>query len=99
MELRLWSYLRAGRLPLRVRRQEPIGPFIADFAIRRLRIVIEVDGWGHTLPQGGSDAARDRWFEERGWLVLRFTDTEVAASLDAVLDCIIDNVNARLEER
>jgi very-short-patch-repair endonuclease len=45
---KLWWHLR--QLPVdgtHFRRQSPIGPFYADFACRKLRVVIEIDGSQH----------------------------------------------------
>ncbi len=43
-EKRLWKALR--KTGLHIRRQAPIGRYIADFACHEARVVIEVDGWG-----------------------------------------------------
>jgi very-short-patch-repair endonuclease len=48
-ELILWSRIRPRAWPVfRLRRQPPIGPYIADFACPLSRIVIEVDGATHS---------------------------------------------------
>jgi len=51
-ERKLWSKLREFRklYGLHVRKQVPIGPYVADFAIHSKKIVIEVDGEHHFLP-------------------------------------------------
>ncbi|MDQ3813647.1 MAG: DUF559 domain-containing protein [Armatimonadota bacterium] len=44
----LWQKLRGKQLlGLRFRRQEPVGPFIADFLCVLPRLVIELDGESH----------------------------------------------------
>jgi very-short-patch-repair endonuclease len=48
--------------------------------------VIEADGGSHTDPE--RDCARDAWFIERGWFVLRFSDDEITDTIDNVLDVI-----------
>src|SRR5580704_9047029 len=59
-ERRLWRQLRARSLSgFKFVRQEPIGPYIVDFACREKRLVIEIDGGQHADNRG--DAARDRW--------------------------------------
>jgi adenine-specific DNA-methyltransferase len=83
-EDRLWYHLRRGQMGPRFRRQEPIGPFIADFACLKARLIVEVDGNSHT--DASRDRRRDRWFEEHGWFVLRFWD-------DYVLDQTDDTIN------
>ena len=48
-ELRFWDAVRAHRLDgPGFRRQLPISGYIADFACPALRLVIEIDGAGHT---------------------------------------------------
>ena len=59
-ERKLWQYLRSRSLAgFKFVRQEPIGPYIVDFACREKRLVIEIDGGQHADNRG--DAARDRW--------------------------------------
>ena len=54
-EKRLWHALRSRRfLGYKFRRQVPVGPFIADFACKSARLVIEIDGDSH-----GNDARED----------------------------------------
>lgn len=71
---------------VRLRRQEPVGPFIADFVCFEHRLIIEVDGDSHE--DGGRDRRRDRWFLDNGWYVLRFWDDDVIKDTDRVLDII-----------
>jgi very-short-patch-repair endonuclease len=85
-EDRLWYHLRAGQMGVKFRRQEPIGPYIADFVCLKARLVIEVDGDSHE--DEGRDARRDNWFLEHGWFVLRFWDEDVLDHTDDVLDLI-----------
>ncbi len=71
---------------MRFRREDPIGPYIADFSCRDRRLVIEVDGVSHENSQ--SDGARDAWFRLHGWRVLRVLDEDVLDNLDTTLDAI-----------
>ena len=87
----LWTRLRGRQFGVRFRRQEPIGPFIADFACIERRLVVEVDGVTHVEER---DARRDRWFHERGWAVLRFGDDAVIEETDDVLDAIYAAIQA-----
>ena len=73
---------------VRFRRQEPIGPYIADFACQRQRLIVEVDGITHGFDDQAYALRRDRWFRERGWVVLHFDDDEVNQHLDDVLTAI-----------
>ena len=92
-ERRLWYRLRAHRFHgLKFKRQVPIGPFIADFANLRTKIVIEVDGGQHN--ESHRDRIRDRLLSERGFRVLRFWNTDVLRSTEAVLETISDAVES-----
>ena len=71
----LWWELRNGRLGFRFRRQEPIGPYIADFLCKAARLVVEVDGDTHR--NDAVDAARDRDLEALGYRVIRFSNSEI----------------------
>jgi very-short-patch-repair endonuclease len=82
----LWWRLRGEQLGVRFRREDPIGPYIADFSCRQRRLVIEADGGSHTDPE--RDCARDAWFIEHGWFVLRFGDDEITDTLDDVIEMI-----------
>ena len=96
-ERKLWRRLRGQQiLGVKFRRQAPIGPHIVDFVSFSLRIVIELDGGQHAaFPQNQHDAARDRWLEEQGFLILRFWNTDVLLSMDGVLARIIDAIHKR----
>lgn len=90
----LWSRVRRhailGRL---IRRQHPIGPYIADFACVSACLVVEVDGATHST---GTEIARDRrrdaYMAKQGWRILRITNEDVYRNLDAVLETISDMI-------
>ena len=88
----LWTRLRA-RQPdgPRIRRQHPVGPYIADFYCAAARLVIEIDGWGHNMgdrPQ--RDARRDAWMAAEGYVVVRYAASDVMADPTGVADGICD---------
>ena len=87
-ELRLWQALRGKRLGVRFRRQEPIGPYIADFACLPHRLIVEVDGITHGFGDQAYAIRRDRWLREQGWVVLHFGDEDVSKNLEDVLTSI-----------
>jgi very-short-patch-repair endonuclease len=94
-ERALWSGLRT--LDLNIRRQAPIGPYVADFAHHAARLVIEVDGYYHSLPENQArDAERDAWLAGQGYRTLRLSDREVLGDLAAVLQLIQATVQERL---
>ncbi|PSJ64944.1 hypothetical protein C7I84_04190 [Mesorhizobium ephedrae] len=93
-ERRLWSELREFRrwYGIHVRRQAPIGPYVADFVIHEHRLVIEVDGEHHFLPDRMSrDLRRDEWLASQGYKVLRLTTGELSDSFEG---CIIEILHA-----
>ncbi len=92
MEVRLWTYLRRRQLGVRVRRQEPIGPYIADFVCRSRRLVVELDGWSHEDLE--RDLDRDAAMESRGFRVLRFANDDVYEDVGSVVDAIADALRA-----
>jgi len=82
----LWQRLRHDikLVGSHFRRQVVIGPFIVDFASRRAKLVIELDGGQHDWQQA-SDASRTRRIEAAGYRVLRFWNNDVLGNLEGVL--------------
>ena len=89
-EARLWSKLRnRGLAGHKFVRQEPVGPYFADFLCRERALIVEVDGAAHsTSEELTQDARRTRFLEEKGYTVLRVLNTEVMNELDGVLETI-----------
>ena len=84
----LWHYLSRKQLAgYRFRRQQPIGPYIADFACLSEKLLIELDGGQHA-EQTASDNRRDRFLQEKGYRVLRFWNHEVFENCFGVLESI-----------
>ena len=91
-ERRLWSELRQFRriYNLHVRKQVPIGPYIADFAIHSLKVIIELDGEFHFEPKGlAKDKIRDAWFERRGYKVVRMNTGELADNFGGCIEHLL----------
>lgn len=89
-EKALWRALK--RIPVygtHFRRQVPIGPYVADFACLKVRLVIELDGGHHAQDEAAAkDQARTRWLESEGYRVVRFWNAELSESMNGVLDTI-----------
>ena len=94
----LWDRLKGRRLAgLHIRRQHPIGPFVADFACTAARLVIEVDGATHmTEAERAHDASRTVFLEREGWHVIRIWNAEIYDDRDGVLRRILDVASARI---
>ncbi len=91
-EVKLWVRLRELRLShnLHFRRQAPIGSYVVDFENRRARIVIEIDGGQHAMPEGTlADAQRDAALTAKGYRVLRFWNSDVDSNLDGDVETIL----------
>jgi very-short-patch-repair endonuclease len=86
-ERKLWSALRGSQLcGAKFRRQQPIGPFIADFVCQDHRLIIEADGGQHA--DNMADERRTAFLRSKGYRVLRFWNNEILTNLDAVSQTI-----------
>ncbi len=81
--VRLWSRLKHKQLGVQFTREFQIGNAIADFACRRVKLVIEVDGGQHD--DSPTDEARTRMIEGYGYQVIRFWNNEVLQNTDGVV--------------
>ena len=91
-EARLWSELKQFRrlYGLHIRRQVPIGPYFADFAVQSRKLVIEVDGEHHFEPgRQEKDAKRDAWLADLGYRVLRINTGELDENFDGCIEAIL----------
>ena len=96
-ERQLWRRLRNRLLGgFKFVRQEPIGPYFADFVCREEKLVIEVDGATHSAEdECGRDERREQLLRDRGDRIVRFDNDEVYRNIQGVLDTIL----AALERR
>ena len=86
-ERKIWKLL--SRYRPKFTRQLPIGPYIADFACRQAKLVVEIDGGQHA---GSShDLIRDAWLKREGWRVLRVWNSDVrenpVGAAEAIVAC------------
>ena len=86
----LWRALKS--IPVygsHFRRQVPIGPYVADFACLKTRLLIELDDGQHAQGEiAAKDESRTRWLEQEGYRVIRFWNAELSGNLNGVLDTI-----------
>jgi 5-methyltetrahydrofolate--homocysteine methyltransferase len=96
-ERRLWERLRDRKLDgAKFRRQGRIGPYIVDFVCLEAKLIVEIDGPQHELPERAEkDLERQRWFENEGYRVLRFKDNQARDGIDRVLKTIAAALVAR----
>jgi BirA family biotin operon repressor/biotin-[acetyl-CoA-carboxylase] ligase len=84
----LWSRVRGEQLGRKFVSQFPIGGAVADFACRRAKLVVELDGGQHAEATA-ADAERTRIIEAHGYKVIRFWNSDVVDNLDGVLEAIL----------
>jgi len=87
----LWKYaLRAKQMKdYTFRRQRPIMNYIVDFACLELKLIIEVDGYTHSLEETiKKDAIKQKALEDAGYRVIRFSDNEVLKDMRNVISTI-----------
>ncbi|MFI5129183.1 MAG: nicotinamide-nucleotide amidohydrolase family protein [Chitinophagales bacterium] len=87
----LWEILKGKKLTgQKFRRQHIIGSYIADFVCLAKKLIIEVDGLIHQLPENTlSDEARTAELNKLGFEVVRFTNDQILYDADTVLDEIL----------
>ncbi|MBC8110693.1 MAG: dihydropteroate synthase, partial [Verrucomicrobia bacterium] len=92
----LWNALSGKKLEnYKFRRQHIIGSYITDFVCLKEKLVIEIDGLIHQLPENKeSDEQRTQWLNSKGFKVIRFTNDEVIGNFEATLDKIKEILDA-----
>jgi very-short-patch-repair endonuclease len=91
-ELALWHAL--SRVRPRFTRQLRIGPYVADFACRRARTLVEVDGSQHA--DSTPDEQRTGVLESHGWRVLRVWNSDVQENLEGLVQALLLAAGERL---
>jgi very-short-patch-repair endonuclease len=93
-EVLLWVRLKNKQLlGQRVLRQYGVGPYIVDFYIPKLKLAIEADGATHvTEEEQEYDRNRQEEIQSLGIHFLRFTNPDVYADMNGVLEAIQEKV-------
>ena len=86
-EKRLWNLLKNRQFHnLRFKRQAPIGEYIVDFVCPEIRLIIEIDGGQHNIPENIEyDNQRTNFLKNRGYHVIRFWNNDIYKNIDGVL--------------
>lgn len=88
VENKLWQALRNRQIEgENFVFQCSVGSYVADFACRTARLVVELDGSQHA-DMTEADAERTRVIEAFGYRVIRFWNSDVNDNLDGVLETI-----------
>ncbi|MES1222591.1 MAG: DUF559 domain-containing protein, partial [Bacteroidota bacterium] len=96
----LWEIVRGRKMAgFKFRRQHIISNYIADFVCLSEKLIIEVDGLHHQLPENKiSDEERTLELNKLGFEVIRFTNEQVLNNTDNVVNLIVQWVKKRKSE-
>ncbi len=102
-EKHLWyDFFKNYSIP--VKRQKVLGPYIADFYCPSAKLVIELDGSQHYIEEGQKyDTERDKYMENLGIKVLRYSNYDIKKNFVAVCEeikmYIEDRANSLKDEQ
>lgn len=98
-EIFLWEHLSLLNIPkIRIKRQHPVLYFVADFYCHKAKLIIEVDGGYHNIPeQYLYDKERDKELEDLGLKIIRFTNEEVFTQTEKTIKQIETEIINRLK--
>jgi very-short-patch-repair endonuclease len=87
----LWPSLRLLRAQgHHFRRQVPLGKYFADFACKRAKLIVELDGAQHGTAEAMlDDDVRTKFLSTLGYRVLRFANDDVFDDRDGVIEAIL----------
>ncbi len=96
-EKRLWNeVLKEKKIGFQCNRQYAIENYIVDFIIRKVKLIIEVDGYSHNFKYN-EDIKRDIRLNELGYKVVRFSEYQVMNDLPNVVRALEIEVAERKE--
>jgi len=90
----LWDLLRRKQLGVIFRKQYIIDAYIVDFVCLSKQLVVEVDGKYHSsFEQQELDQKRDARLQELNYTILRFSNEEVIAQPEIVIEKIKQKIS------
>jgi very-short-patch-repair endonuclease len=93
-EIVLWAHLKKGINDFKIRRQHPIGFYIADFYCHKSKLIIEIDGLIHNEAHiKEADDARQKELERWGYTIIRFTNQQVLEKPEEVIKIITEKIS------
>lgn len=97
-ENKIWHILLKNIRP-RFLRQRVIGNYIVDFCCPKLKLIIEVDGEQHYMPENENyENKRTEFLEQKGYKVLRYYNSDINKLIRNIELSIIDICKERAEE-
>lgn len=97
-ENKIWHILLKKIRP-RFLRQRVIGNYIVDFCCPKLKLIIEVDGEQHYMPENENYGnKRTEFLEQKGYKVLRYYNSDINKLIRNIELSIIDICKERAEE-
>ena len=85
IEVIFWKQVRAKSFHhIDFDRQRIIGNYIVDFYVKKLGLIVEIDGWSHDLKKD-YDELRQKYLESLGLKIFRVTDFDVKNNLSVVM--------------
>jgi len=94
----LWQELRNNKTGYKIRRQQAIDGYIADFVCLSKGLVIEVDGGYHAITKE-EDEVRTKVLNNEGFEVLRFWNEEVINNTAKTVQSIKETLNKQPERK
>ena len=97
----LWTKLNRNQIfGLQFRRQHPIDRFIADFYCAKIKLVVEVDGSIHELPENlDYDIGRSEIMNDFGITVIRFSNEQIINEIDTTIKKIEKIIKKLMQEK
>ncbi len=93
-EIVLWMHLKKGINGIKIRRQHPIGLYIADFYCHKAKLIIEVDGPVHNNEEvKESDQLRQKELERWGYTIIRFSNQQIIDQTEEVIKIIAAKIS------
>lgn len=94
----LWLFLKNKQTGYKFRRQHPIGDYIVDFVNLYSGTIIEIDGGYHKEEQQKIyDETRTQYLTSKGYTVIRFSNEEVMAKPEEVINKIKDFITEKFK--
>ena len=97
----LWGEIKNRKiLGFKFRRQFGIGAYVVDFYCTDLKLAIEVDGaTHHTDEELKYDSRREGDIHQLDIQFIRFSNDEIYETLDHVIECIREKVDALAQNK